>query len=470
MSTLELEAAIELPPEIAEHLGQATDHVRAVLSLLPPLAEGPARIALEQITRALKLSEAGTDTPVNLEMLPLPDLAELIKRRREAAGFSQMKLAERAGLAPKTIRNLEAGSHRPSRDTLGRLLAVAELGLIATDLLSSDESGERPNSWLLPRYDRRRMLDDMVEVLNGPGGALEQTCLYLDDQSAADWMSLSGSQPFTAAFRAMPLDRMAERIAAAVGGHGLDINVMGSGDGRSEVRLVEELCARRGGTDLRLNLLDVSHPLLTAANQHATDRLAPYGVQIATMHGDFHQLPRYHMLLPRPDTIRRRIYVLLGATLVNLDNEVVFFRDALSLAAPGDLCLIDYQIAYASPDKPEEIKRLDPPLVHGAPEGHKRWFTGPLRRYCQNLKNFEVSVELNVQCPVRGSYELNCFAQVERGNGRSQRYFLYRVRRYDPLELQRSLEALGWRPLLTLTHGPGERAGIMLLERKLTPS
>jgi transcriptional regulator with XRE-family HTH domain len=462
------ETAAILDPEIAEHLAQATEHMRAVLSLLPPLAEGPARIALEQITRARQISAAGTEVPVSLEMLPLPDLAEVIKRRREAAGLSQLRLAERAGLAPKTIRNLEAASHRPSRDTLGRLLAVAELGLIATDLLSTDEGAERPNSWLLPRYDRKRMIDDMIEILNSPGGALEQTCLYLDDQSAADWMELSGSQAFMAAFRAMPLDRAAERIAAAVGGHGLDVNAIGSGDARNEVRLIEELCARRGGTDLRLHLLDISHSLLTAAYQHARDRLDAYGVQIATLHGDFHQMARYGMLLPRPETInRRRVYLMLGGTLANLDNEVVFFRDALSLAAPGDLCLLDFQIAYASPEKPDEIRRLDPPLVHGTPEGHKRWFAGPVRRYCQNLKHFEGGVELNVQCPIRGSYELNCFVQVERGNGRSQRYFLYRVRRYDPTELQRCLEGLGWRQLLMLTYGPNDRAGIMLLERKL---
>ncbi len=469
MSEEQRVAAPPLSSEACEHLELASAHVRALLALLPPLAAGPARVALEQIRRAQTLAELGSEPPLALDMVPLADLAALLKRRREAAGMSQLKLAERASLAPKTIRNLEEARHRPSQDTIGRLLAVAELGLIASDLLITGEETEQANSYLLPSYDRKRLLDEMIEVLDSPGGALEQTSLYLDDQSAADWMALSGSQSFVAQFRAMPLDLMAERIAAVAGGRGLDVNALGCGDGRNEVRLTEELCARRGGADLRLNLLDISHTLLTAAYQHATERLAQHGVEIKTLHGDFHRLAQYRMLLPRAERMnRRRIYVMLGGTLANLDNEVAFFRDALSLAAPGDLCLLDFQIGYASPDKPEEIRRLDPPLAHGPPERHKAWFTGPIRRYCQNLKSYEVRAELNVQCPVRGSYEINCHAQVERGNGQKQRYLLYRVRRYTPTDLQHCMEGFGWRILLTRTYGPGDHAAVMLMERRLT--
>lgn len=463
------DVASALSAELARHLEQAIESTRAALALLPQLAEGPARIALEQLGRARQIAAAGGDISVNLGSLPPEDLADLLRRRREAAGMSQQRLADRAGLAPKTIRNMENGQHRPSRETLGRLLAVAELGLIATDLLLMSENHERPNSWFLPSYDRKRLVDQMSETLNSAGGVLEQTSLYLDDQSAADWIALCGNPAFTTSLRKVPFDRIAERIASAVGGRGLDINVLGCGDGRSEVSLVEEICARRGGTDLRLNLLDISHTLLSTAHNHATERLARLGVQIETLHGDFHQLARYSMLLPRPETVnRRRLYVMLGHTLANLDNEVTFFRNALSLTAPGDLCLLDVQVAYAPTDRPDEIRRLDPPLVNGPPEGHQRWFTGPVRRFCQNLKSYQVGIDLNLLCPIPGSYELNCSAVVERTNGTSQQYQLYRVRRYDPVQLQRACEGFSWRPLQTLTYGPNDRAIVMLLERTLS--
>lgn len=282
---------------------------------------------------------------MDLRTLPLADLAQVIRRRREAAGMSQPQLARRAGLTLTTIKNLEKGRHRPARDTLGRLLALPELGLISLDLLSAGTQTERPNSWLLPHYSRKKLLDEMIEIVNSPGGALQQTCMYLDDQSAGGWMSLCGSSAYQEAYRAraMPVGKFAEKIATHIGGRGLDVIALGCGDGRSEVRLVEALSAQRGWTDLRLHLLDISHTLMTVANEHATERLAGMGVEVNTLHGDFHHLARYGMLLPQSETTnRRRLYAMLGSTVANLNNEVVFFRDALSLAAPGDLCLLDF--------------------------------------------------------------------------------------------------------------------------------
>lgn len=450
---------------VAESLEEAAAYIRAVLGNLPALAEGAARIALEQLARARQLAELGS-TPQDLHRLPLKELGTLVQRRREAAGFSQPTLAKRAGLSLKTIKNLESASHKPSRDTIGRLLVIPELGLIASDLLWARPSNERPNSWLLPSYSRRRLFDEMTTLLNSPGGALEQTSLYLDDQSAQDFMTMSGSVAFQDAFRSMPLDKCAERIAGAMGGRGVDVIALGSGDGRTEIRLVEELCRRRGGTDLRLFLLDVSHTLLIEAYGHACDRLLKHGVDIETAHGDFHRMSRYPSLLPRPETRnRRRVYAMLGGTLANLDNEVTFIRDALTLLAPGDMVLLDCQLGYAPTDRPDEIRRLDPPLRHGPPDQHKQWFLGPVRRYCQDLKSCEVSVELNTYCAVPGSYELLTYANVERGNGQTQRYMLYRVRRYELAALQSCIEQMGFRLLEAYPYGPGSRATVMLLER-----
>src|SRR5580658_4927305 len=128
------------------------------------------------------------------------------------------------------------------------------------------------------------------------------------------------------------------------------------------------------------------------------------GVEVKTLHGDFHHLARYGMLLPQAETMnRRRLYAMLGSTVANLNNKVLFFRDALSLAAPGDLCLLDFQVALAKPDQPDEIRRKEPSLVGGLSDSHKRWLSGPIRRYAENLKSWEIKVELNTMCPVPGS-------------------------------------------------------------------
>lgn len=71
---------------------------------------------------------------------------------------------------------------------------------------------------------------------------------------------------------------------------------------------------------------------------------------------------------------RRRIYCMLGGTIANLDNEVAFVRDQLSLAAEGDFCVLDYQIAYAPPSEPDRILQLDPTLVKGA-LAHNSWIS-----------------------------------------------------------------------------------------------
>jgi hypothetical protein len=108
------------------------------------------------------------------------------------------------------------------------------------------------------------------------------------------------------------------------------------------------------------------------------------------------------MLLPDSSSAtRRRIYTMLGVTMANLDNEVAFVREQLSLAAPGDFCVLDYQLAYAPPEQPERIRQLDPPLSNGV-SAHSAWMTGPLRRYCRDATRYEISVDLNTRTQVPG--------------------------------------------------------------------
>ena len=244
----------------------------------------------------------------------------------------------------------------------------------------------------------------------------------------------------------------------------LDINALGAGDGRSEVQLCEELLALSPQIDLRLHLLDISHPLLHAAYEHATAVLGDR-VEVSTLHGNFHYMSRFAVLLPKGGPGRHRVYSLVGHTMSNLENEVAWVRDQLGLAAPGDYMIVDFQIAYASSDEPDRIRELDPPLRTGVPSSHLDWVTGPLRRYGRDVADIKVSLELNPYCPMPGSYELATYATVRRKDGSTQRYLLTRARRYTPDKLRACLEDLGWKWQVQLPYGPTGRAAVALLRR-----
>ena len=110
---------------------------------------------------------------------------------------------------------------------------------------------------------------------------------------------------------------------------------------------------------LELFLLDIRHVLLNAAHKHAVETLPT--TPVLTVHGNFYELPRYSMLT-QPRERCRRLYTLLGLTLVNLREEVRFFRDTLSCGASGDLFLCDVLFAYAPP----RTTRRDPTQRPGA--------------------------------------------------------------------------------------------------------
>lgn len=424
----------------------AIDRLREALVLL---RESPDRRPLAvAVELALSLAESGNS------------FGQLLHRQRKAARLSIHQIAKRARIAVNTVKNYESGRTIPGKEALAQLLAIPELRLSTTEQAPIEDV---PNSYFLPLYNRRQLLQQMEQILNGEGGALEQSMLYLDDQSAGDWLALCRGTVSWGSFRALPMDHVAELLAPELSS-GVDINALGAGDGRSEVALCEHILGVRPDADLRLHLLDISHPLLHAAHEYAKASLADR-VPVKTLHGNFHHLWRFAVLLPRSAPDRRRIYSLVGHTMSNLDNEVAWIRDQLSLAAPGDFMIVDYSTAYAPPEEPEQIRALDPPLSNGVPPLHVEWVTGPIKRYARNVVDVTVKLELNTYCTLPGSYELATYATVQRKDGSSQRYLLTRVRRYTTDKLRACLESLGWQWVAQLPYGPTGRAAVAILRR-----
>lgn len=418
-----------------------------------------------------------------LDPARLQEFSQLVISLRSAAGLSRRELSVLSGLSEKTIYNVEEGDTMPTHATVLRLLAVKELGLTTEQVPWQQKStldvGSSPNCWIAPGYEPLKLFAELFEVLNGPGGAVEQTFVYLDPQSAINWYELCNQSYYATKYRArLPLDAVAQR-ALELTGHGrLDVVGLGSGDGKQECRLVEQLLDWADETkrpaDLRLYLLDVSQPLLSAAYQHAAQTLGRRrSVSVQAIQGNFHHWPRYTQLHHAAERgNRRRLISLIGGTIGNLENEARFFQHTLVGLAPDDLLLLDVLIAAADPQNPDEIRRKDPALSSGPSAEHRKWLTGPLLRYCQDLESVELKYALGGPCTVPGSYAIDVIATVELRDRQSRRFALHRFKRYDPKRLADMMRHLGWALEAEVPYGPdpSSPAASAMLFRKLAPS
>ncbi len=373
--------------------------------------------------------------------------------------MTRATLAARAGVSESTLKNLEAGRHHATHTTLSLLCAVPELQLELPHLLYAPgliktEAGPPLNCWLAPGFEPLKMLKELVQQIDGRGGHIEQSYLYLDHMSAACWCAIADQEDYAMAQHSMPIDRAATQILASVGGAGIDVIGLGCGDGKNEVRLVQHLLERPDHGDVRLFLLDISQPLLSVAYKHATEVLGHQpGISISAVQGNFHHLPRYTQLLYVPERgHRRRVICLFGGTLANLDNEVLFVRNSLVGFAPDDLLLINTSLAVAPADRPEEIRRKDPRLSGRTPPGWQRryeeWLTGPIKRYGKEVTGIDFTSALDLaSCPVPGSYAIEVRARVRSAGDQQREFSIFRVKRHDCVQLIECLKELGWGPL-----------------------
>lgn len=381
---------------------------------------------------------------------------------------------------PSAYRNSEAAalyvraalggltSHAVQRSARGRKSPIvppitqSELDTLLRDPLPFDTRAAA-------RFDPVQLALELIKLVNGPGGMVEQTYLYLDEQSADDWLSVCSTASFTESYRkTRPVGAVAAEVAQLVGELPLDINALGPGDGKSEVALIGQLRDRLPASELRLHLLDINHSLLVVASSLAVKTFQDRHINVLALCGDFHKLHLYEPLLAGANAhTRRRLYTLLGYTLSNLDNELGFLDSLAACSAPGDLVLVDLQTAVASPDQPDEIKARDP-LFNTAPSrAFADWLTGPIRRYGCDVLEVTLEQELCTECLVPGSYEINLIAHVELVTGQRKRFAVGRFRRYEPTSLGDSLRARGWSvESMRLYGGPtGKGAALMLLRR-----
>lgn len=420
------------------------------------------------LTQAQSIQDvlSGQATPVPLDAAST--FVAALRRRREEAGLSQRALAERVGLSESLIRLIEQGKKRPTPRTIRMLLGVRELGLAVEHLVPAAVPArhkEPLNWWVAPNFDAVDMLEEFKQRLTLPGGRIEQTYAYLDHQSALDYCRLANDARYVATYRnPMPLEQVAQTILEQLGPVPLDVVALGPGDGHQETRLSQALVGFQPEPDLRFYLLDISQPLLSRAHRHAKDCLDSIrGVTVVCMQGSFHYLPLFEQIFYSPSR-RRRLFSMLGLTLSNLDDEPRFFREALRSAAPGDLLLIDFTMAFGSPERPVEIKAKDPALRSPMAPALAHWFGGPFHRYA-GAQSVDCRYELDVACPIPGSYSLDVMVKVVTPSGSGEFQFS-RHRRYDAAKLSNTMKTLGWDAISHLPFGTSGNAALMLLRKR----
>ena len=392
---------------------------------------------------------------------------ERLRVRRLAAGHTQDTLGAKVGVTGTTIRALELHKRKARRGLMLRLLAVPDLNLRVSDIeLSAERSaGSRwtPTSWLGATYDPIGMITDLTNILNSPSGQLEQTYVYVDTQSAKDWIASASSPDYEESSRApVPVAAMAKRIAEVVGEQALSVSALGCGDGKTEARLLTSLEQHlRYPAQTEVFLVDISHALLNTAYRHFRGTLPK--LTTYTVHGNFLEMPRLPMLVS-PLHGRRRLHVMLGYTLINLNDELRYFRDTLSCCSSGDLFLFDLYIALAPATDRDQIRRIDPGAGGKVRETNAHLFQGLIRRYCSGADQIKMSLELAPLGGVPGSYGFDVVARVSMRDGQPDRRFLMqRLRRYDPKQLSDSLAELGWKTIERIDYGTGGKKTMALI-------
>lgn len=388
-------------------------------------------------------------------------LGPLIVQRRQDLGWSQKQLAERAGLSTKHIARIEHGVE-PGPGALSALLGVSELGLLPTQNVAAvDHPTTAPNWWIAPDYLPLRMLNSLRRQIEGSGGALAQTSLYLDHQSAEDFLACVQRPEHLHNYRQLlPLATAVKHIKECVRSAGVDVIALGSGDGIVETQLVEKIAAD-AKNDIRFYLLDISHPLLSTAFRHADDTFAKKrGVFVCAMHGNFFHLSRYPQLHYRPTQAhRRRLYTMLGFTFTNLENERHFVQQSLSGAAEGDLLLVDLNLAQGAPDDIDTLRKKERSLASGSlDEVSTRWLSGPIRRYSDEITKVDTFVRIDSYCPIPGSYALEFVARCYQGKTKRKEFTLLHARRYQVGPLSTAMQSIGWSTVATLPFGESPRA------------
>lgn len=402
----------------------------------------------------------------------------LLRDCRQAAGLSRADLGKRAKLSDASIKLIETGRGSPSRATLIRLVGVKALGLTWEDVVSLGGDAPQTGSASAPiRLDAAPRLNCLVAAgcaplaleaelrrfLQGAGGHLEQWAAYHDLGSALAYLAALNQGPTAMLRSAYPVEKLADCILDATRGPAgtvpLRLVALGSGAGALELRLARQLQAETDARDLEVCLIDQSAPLLTAALESAAEAFAAVPVVFWGVLARFARLPELTPAYADSERVRRRVFLLLGETLADLDGERRFLRHHLQGARAGDLFVADCLHATSPAER-------DPLLVAGLSALQESWLLGVGRRHWPQSLRFELSLSLDRLDALPGGYAVNAEARAFVNKALYRSFSLYRFKRYEPHALIEVLRSCGWELVKTIPiEATGYRGSIVVCRR-----
>ena len=84
-----------------------------------------------------------------------------------------------------------------------------------------------------------------------------------------------------------------------------------------------------------------------------------------------------------------------------------------------------------------------------------------------DLLGCQFSFELSKsQCPIPGSYQIENMATIQTKGKPDRRFSMFRHKRYDEMELTRSLARCGWYRVASIEYGPEKNTVAMLLVKR----
>ncbi len=186
------------------------------------------------------------------------------------------------------------------------------------------------------------------------------------------------------------------------------------------------------------------------------------------MHGSFHDIAKTPALYMHPTSIRRiRVFLMMGATIGNIENEPAFFRNLAACAQPGDLAVLDCQTVRAPADQPELIRQMDINAKR-ARSAHEL----PIRPTDTSLSwtsrdQFASGTVHSVSCP----WQLRdpALGGCRRKMNQIGHFLIWQNKRYDLPKLGECLLSLGWSTVQTWKYGPEDQA-VLLFPEAVSPS
>lgn len=289
-----------------------------------------------------------------------------------------------------------------------------------------------------------QMSKELARACSTPrGNSIEQSYLYFEGSSAAGWTDICNQQDYVATFESFSFDWVADLVKDHLHDtkfrkNRIDLVGLGCGDGRKEGKLIQGILDLCPSMQIHCHLVDKSNPLLVAAHNYLKEIFASSGrVQIREHQGDFCRLANLTGLFDTPDSDEvLRVACMFGGTMGNLDNELRFVRDSLSVLKPGDLFIPDVVLGFAPCDDPTAIRMEDPRLLgQGIFQTlTENWLADTLKRYRKEWGevsfNYVLHPKGSTASPFPNTYTIENHLLIESGKQRAS-YNMLRLHRYD---------------------------------------